>query len=80
MKKYYPIIAILALIKLSIHFIGNQNYGFHRDELLHLSTSEYLDWGYFEFPPFIAFIGKIAHFLFWKPLGRTENQRIHGER
>lgn len=64
MKKYFSIIAILASIKLLIHLVGNQNYGFQRDELLHLSASEHLDWGYFEFPPFIAFVGKIAHFFF----------------
>jgi hypothetical protein len=64
MKKYVVIIVVLALIKLTIHFIGNSNYGFHRDELLHLSVSEHLDWGYMEFPPFIAFVGRLSHFLF----------------
>jgi hypothetical protein len=64
MKKYLPIIVTLCLVKLCIHLIGDQNYGFHRDELLHLSASEHLAWGYMEFPPFIAFIGKIAHTIF----------------
>lgn len=64
MKKYLPIIFGLSIIKLIIHLYGNQNYGFHRDELLHLSVSEHLDWGYMEFPPFIAIIGKFSHFLF----------------
>jgi len=64
MKKFFPVLLILSLIKLAIHLVGNQNYGFHRDELLHLSVSEHLAWGYFEFPPFIAFVGKIAHFVF----------------
>ena len=64
MKKYLPIILGLSLFKLIIHLYGNQNYGFHRDELLHLSVGEHLDWGYMEFPPFIAFIGKFSHFLF----------------
>ena len=64
MKKYLPIILPLAGIKLLIHWVGNQNYGFHRDELLHLSVSEHLAWGYMEFPPFIAWIGKMAYLLF----------------
>ncbi|CAM3525745.1 hypothetical protein FSS13T_20180 [Flavobacterium saliperosum S13] len=64
MKKYLPIIVILSLVKLLIHLVANRNYGFHRDELLHLSVSEHLDWGYMEFPPFIAVVGKLAHFLF----------------
>ncbi|MTI89713.1 MAG: hypothetical protein FH748_17310, partial [Balneolaceae bacterium] len=64
MKKYLPVIGLLGLVKLSIHWFGNQNYGFHRDELLHLSVSEHLAWGYFEFPPFIAWIGKLSYLLF----------------
>ncbi|MBC2846156.1 ArnT family glycosyltransferase [Winogradskyella flava] len=64
MKKYIPIIFVLALIKFIIQWIGNHNYGFHRDELLHLSVSEHLAWGFMEFPPFIAFIGKLSYWLF----------------
>ncbi|SMO61803.1 ArnT family glycosyltransferase [Gracilimonas mengyeensis] len=63
-KKVLPIIAALGFIKLTIHWFGNQNYGFHRDELLHLSVSEHLAWGYFEFPPLIAWIGKLSCLLF----------------
>jgi len=64
MKKYLPIILILSLIKLTIQWLGNRNYGFHRDELLHLSVSEHLDSGFMEFPPFIGVIGKISYWLF----------------
>lgn len=64
MRKYLPIIGVLAVFKFLIHWFGNQNYGFHRDELLHLSVSEHLDWGYFEFPPFIALVGKLSYLFF----------------
>ena len=64
MKKYAPIILPLILFKLVVQWLGNRNYGFHRDELLHLSASEHLDWGYFEFPPFIAFLGKLSYLFF----------------
>ena len=64
LNKYVPIIGLLGLVKFSIHWFGNQNYGFHRDELLHLSVSEHLAWGYFEFPPFIGWIGKLSFLLF----------------
>ena len=64
MKKYIPIILVLSLVKFSIHAIANSNYGFHRDELLHLSASEHLDWGFMEFPPLIAFIGKLSYLFF----------------
>lgn len=64
MKKYLPIVLTLSFVKLIIQILGNRNYGFHRDELLHLSVSEHLDWGYMEFPPFIAVIGKVSYWLF----------------
>jgi len=64
MKKYLPILIALSTIKLVVQFLGNQNYGFHRDELLHLSASEHLDWGFMEFPPLIGVIGKISYLLF----------------
>lgn len=51
-------------MKLAIQLLGNRNYGFHRDELLHLSVSEHLDWGFMEFPPLIALIGKLSYLLF----------------
>ena len=64
MKNTYRIIAALASIKLIIQLFGNRNYGFHRDELLHLAVSEHLDWGFMEFPPFIGFIGKLSGLFF----------------
>lgn len=64
MKKYLPILIILSVVKLVVQFLGNGNYGFHRDELLHLSVSEHLDWGFMEFPPLIGLIGKISYLLF----------------
>lgn len=64
MRKYLPVIAILAFIKLCIHLVGNRNYGFHRDELLHLSVSEHPAFGYMEFPPFIAWVGKLSYLTF----------------
>ena len=64
MKKHIGILSFLVLIKLMIQLIGNRNYGFHRDELLHLSVSEHLDFGFMEFPPFIGGIGKLAYWIF----------------
>jgi hypothetical protein len=58
------VIILLCAVKLAIHLVGNQNYGFHRDELLHVSVSEHLAWGYMEFPPFIAVAGKVATLFF----------------
>lgn len=66
-KNYFLIIAFLG-IKLLIHLIGNQNYGFHRDELLHLSVGTNLQWGYYEFPPFIALVAKVSLAIFGNSL------------
>jgi len=64
MKKHIRIILFLVLVKLIIQLIGNRNYGFHRDELLHLSVSEHLAFGFMEFPPFIGLIGKLSYWFF----------------
>ncbi len=64
MKKSITILSALAVIKLTLQLLGNRNYGFHRDELLHLSVSEHLDWGYMEFPPMIAWVGRLSYWLF----------------
>ncbi len=64
MKNFWLIVFIFCAVKLGIHYFGNQNYGFQRDELLHLSVSEHLDWGFMEFPPFVAVVGKVAHGIF----------------
>ncbi|MFT4741742.1 MAG: hypothetical protein ACI9L9_002536 [Marivirga sp.] len=64
MRKFLAIILSLTLFKLIMQCLGNQHYGFHRDELLHLSVSEHLAWGYMEFPPMIAALGSLSHWLF----------------
>ncbi len=64
MNKYAKVILPFLGVKLIIQLFGNRNYGFHRDELLHLSVGEHLDWGFFEFPPFIGFIGWLSGLLF----------------
>lgn len=64
MKRTTIIITSLVTFKFLIQILGNRNYGFHRDELLHLSVAEHLDWGFMEFPPFIAVLGKLSGWLF----------------
>jgi hypothetical protein len=44
------------------------NFGFQRDELLHLVLADHLDWGYIEVPPFIAFLAKITISVFGRSL------------
>ena len=51
----------LTFLKWVLHLYSNGSYGFHRDELLHLSCSRHLAWGYMEFPPMIAWLGYLEH-------------------
>ncbi len=69
-KIYWPILGLLAAIKMGIHLFTNTitRYGLHRDEYLYISESDHLAWGYMEVPPMISIIGKIAKLLF----GNTE--------
>ena len=58
------LLVILAAVRLIIHCATNWQYGFHRDELGLLDDARYLDWGYVSYPPFTAFLARIALILF----------------
>ena len=59
-----PISAVLAVITFVVHLIVAKNYEPHRDELLYLVLGQHMDWGYASVPPFIGFLGKLAHTFF----------------
>jgi hypothetical protein len=50
------VLALLALLKLLVHVLTAENYGYFRDELYYMAASERLDLGYVDFPPFIALV------------------------
>lgn len=55
------ILILLGLLNVFIHLFLNQNFGFHRDELLYFSMGQHLDFGYMTVPPltgFLAFVSK----------------------
>ncbi len=54
----------LAAARLVLHCATNWQYGFHRDELGLLDDARFLDWGYVSYPPFTAFIARLALILF----------------
>ena len=58
MTSLISITIYFAIIKLLIHLFTNGQYGYFRDELYYLATSQHLDWGYVDFPPLIAIITK----------------------
>ena len=44
-------LGVLALVKLVLHLAAIQRYGYFRDELYYLASTDHLDWGYVEHPP-----------------------------
>jgi hypothetical protein len=50
------ILALLAGVKLLVHLLTADNYGYFRDELYYIAASERLDLGYVDFPPFVALV------------------------
>ncbi len=58
------ILVLLALSRLILQALTNNQYGFHRDELATLDDARYLAWGYVAYPPLTPFIGRIALELF----------------
>ncbi|MCC8426651.1 glycosyltransferase family 39 protein [Mucilaginibacter sp. UR6-11] len=63
-SSYTNFILIFVFIKILLNALAISNFGFHRDELLHLALGDHLDWGYKEVPPFIAVLAKLTTILF----------------
>ncbi|MBE9586792.1 glycosyltransferase family 39 protein [Mucilaginibacter sp. JRF] len=62
--EYHKFVLIFVLVKVVLNLIAISNFGFHRDELLHLALADHLDWGFKEVPPFIALLAKISLTVF----------------
>lgn len=63
-SSYFPFILLFVALKVILNLFAIKNFGFHRDELLHLVLGDHLDWGYREVPPFIALLAKITLSVF----------------
>jgi hypothetical protein len=57
------VLIYLALVKLLLHFLTNQRYGYFRDELYHVICGERLAWGYVDQAPLIALVARVTRFL-----------------
>ena len=53
------ILILLAAIKLTLHLLTNNQYGFHRDELATLHDARNLSWGFIAYPPLTPFLASI---------------------
>lgn len=58
------ILILLAIAKLILHLLTNNQYGFHRDELATLYDARNLAWGFIAYPPLTPFLGSIELKLF----------------
>jgi Dolichyl-phosphate-mannose-protein mannosyltransferase len=56
--------AWIALGTVLVHLATGWRYGFDRDELMALDDARHLAWGYVQYPPMTAFLGRIALQLF----------------
>ncbi len=54
----------LALVKLLLHLLSANAYGFFRDELYYIACGEHLDWGYVDHAPMVAWLVKLSRVLF----------------
>ncbi len=50
------LIALFALLKLVLHLLTSSGYGYFRDELYYLASTEHLGWGYVDHPPLSIFV------------------------
>ena len=60
---WYWLLLGLVGLKFFIHLWAAQRYGFHRDELLHLTQGNHLAFGYMEAPPVTAWMGRLARLI-----------------
>ena len=58
------ILILLALVKILLHTLTNNQYGFHRDELDMIDSARHLDWSYVAYPPVTPFIAWLELKLF----------------
>ncbi|MBI2567411.1 MAG: glycosyltransferase family 39 protein [Candidatus Schekmanbacteria bacterium] len=47
----WGLLSAFAAIKLVVHLLASQRYGYFRDELYYLASTGHLDWGYVDHPP-----------------------------
>lgn len=62
------VVLFLAVCKLVLHFLTNNQYGYFRDELYYLDCGEHLDWGYVDQAPLIAVIAKASRVMLGESL------------
>jgi len=59
----WRLLGLLAGLKLFIHLLTSNAYGYFRDELYFLDCARHLGWGYVDDAPLIAVYAKVALLL-----------------
>ena len=54
------IVVAIALVKLALHCVFNNRYGYFRDEFDYMSCGDHLAWGYVDQPPLLPFLVRIS--------------------
>jgi hypothetical protein len=57
------VLALLVVVKLVVHLISADRYGYFRDELYFLDLGRHLDWGYVDTAPLIGLYAKLVLLL-----------------
>lgn len=58
------VIGAIALVQLVLQIWAMSGYGYFRDELYYLASTDHLSWGYVEHPPFSIFVLAVVRKLF----------------
>ena len=59
----WRLVGLLVGLKLLLHLLSSQAYGFFRDELYFLDCARHLGWGYVDDAPLVAVYSKVALWL-----------------
>jgi hypothetical protein len=54
------VLIALSVVKFLIHLLTSERFGYFRDELYYIAASKRLDFGYVDFPPFIALVTRLV--------------------
>lgn len=60
--------ACFALVKLLVHLLTANGYGYFRDELYFIACGEHLDWGYVDHAPMVGWAARLSRTLFGESL------------
>jgi len=58
------IACLLAAAAVLLQMMTNGRYGYFRDELYYIATSDHLAWGYVDFAPLASLLLRVSRFLF----------------